>query len=256
MSITSVQNGASFNTTLAANTYVTIKGQGLSTTTAGRVWANADFTTNSNGTLNMPTSLDGTSVTVNGTAAYVYYVSPTQLNIITPGITATGNGIPVIVTLNGQSSAPSSVTLQNLAPAFFAYYPGTADDGKYLVAQHAATFTDVGKLGLYPTAPANFTTPAKPGETIVLYGTGFGPTSPPIAQGIVTDKVYNLSPTPTATLGGIAAQVSFAGLSPGFGQVYQFNVVVPSGLPDGDVPVVASTGGYSSPPLILTSIKN
>jgi uncharacterized protein (TIGR03437 family) len=55
-------------------------------------------------------------------------------------------------------------------------------------------------------------------------------------------------------IGNVVARVQFAGLiATG---VYQFNVVVPTGLPDGDVPVVASTGGYSSPGLVLTSIKN
>src|ERR1035438_8324530 len=97
MSIVSVQNGASFQNTLAANTYVTIKGSGLSTDTVGRIWAGPDFSSNSNGTLNMPTQLDGTSVTVNGQLAYLYYVSPTQLNFITPNITATGNGVPMVV---------------------------------------------------------------------------------------------------------------------------------------------------------------
>src|ERR1700722_13068922 len=52
MSIVSVQNGASFQNTLAANTYVTIKGSGLSTDTVGRIWAGPDFSSNSNGTLN------------------------------------------------------------------------------------------------------------------------------------------------------------------------------------------------------------
>ena len=250
--ISSVQNGATFQSTLAANTYVTVKGQGLSTDTVGRIWTGADFTSNSNGTLTMPTSLDGTSVTVAGTAAYLYYVSPTQINIITPNITAAGSGIPVVVNLNGQASAIFPVTLQSLAPGFFAYYPGTADDGKYLVAVHAANPTvDVGKVGLYPTAP-NLTTPAKPGETITLYGTGFGPTSPPITPGIVTDARYDLSPIPTATLGNITAQVLFAGLAPGEGQVYQFNVVVPLSAPDGDLPLVVNVNGTLSAPGMIT----
>ncbi len=208
--ISSVQNGASFSNTLAANTYVTIKGSGLSTDTVGRIWAGPDFSSNSNGTLNMPTQLDGTSVTVAGQLAYLYYVSPTQLNFITPSITSTGGGVPVIVNLNGQASTAFPVTLQSIAPAFFAYYPGTADDGKYLVAQHAANFTDVGKVGLYAAAP-NITTPAKPGETIILYGTGFGPTSPAIAPGIVTDGLYNITPAPTVTLGNIPVTILIRG---------------------------------------------
>jgi uncharacterized protein (TIGR03437 family) len=251
--ISSVLNGATLQpTTLAANTYVTIKGTGLSSTNPGRQWAGPDFPKNSNGTLGLPTSLDGTSVTVNGTPAYVEYISPTQINIITPNIAATGNGIQVIVDTNAQPGTPVPITLQNLAPSFFAYYPGTANDGKYLVAQHAATSTDVGPAGLYAGAPANFTTPAKPGETIVLYGTGFGPTSPPIAPGIVTDKTYNLSPTPTATLGGIPATVGFAGLIAGFAQVYQFNMAIPTNAPNGDLPLLVNVNGTQSVSGLIT----
>jgi uncharacterized protein (TIGR03437 family) len=244
--ISSVTNGATFQSTMAANMYVTIKGTGLSTTNPGRQWAGPDFTQNANGTTGLPSELDGTSVTVNGTPAYVEYISPTQVNIITPAIAATGSGIPVVVSLNGQASTTSSITLQDLAPSFFAYFPGTANDGKYLVAQHAANLSvDVGPVGLYPSAP-NLTTPAVPGETIVLYGTGFGPTSPPIVPGIVTNTTYNLSPTPTATLGGIPATVGFAGLIAGFAEVYQFNVVIPSNAPNGDLPFIVTVNGTES----------
>jgi uncharacterized protein (TIGR03437 family) len=244
-SISNVQNGASFQSTLAASTYATITGQNLSTNTTGRTWAGSDFTQNSNGTLNAPTSLDGTSVTVGGVSAYIYYVSPTQLNIITPPSQAAGNGVPVVVSVNGQQSSVFSATLQNLAPAFFEWFPGTADNGQYLVATHAdGTF--LGKVGLYPNTPANFTTPARPQETIILYGTGFGTTSPPIGAGIVTDKLYSLSPTPTATVGNIPATVAFAGLAGSFFQVFQFNIIVPPSAPNGDLPLVVTVNGTQS----------
>jgi uncharacterized protein (TIGR03437 family) len=238
--ISNVLNAATGQSTMAASTYVAIYGTGLSTTNPGRTWTAADFGANSDRTLNMPTNLDGTSVTVNGAPAYVYYISPTQLNIITPAIAATGNGIPVIVSLNDQPSAPFSVTLQNLAPSFFEWSP-------YLVAQHA-NYTNAGKVGLFPAAPANFTTPAKPGETILLYGTGFGPTSPAITAGIETDKsdYYLLNPTPTATLGSIPAAVSFAGLVAGDSQVSQLNVVIPSNAPNGDLPLIVNVNGTLS----------
>jgi uncharacterized protein (TIGR03437 family) len=248
--ISNVLNGATGQPTIAASTYVAIYGTGLSTTSPGRTWAPADFTTNGNGTLNMPTALDGTSVTVNGTPAYVEFVSPTQLNIITPAIAATGNGVPVVVSLNGQPSAAFPITLQSLAPSFFPWVPATADANKYLIAQHV-DFTNVGRLGLFPASvypgiSPTFTTPAKPGETIQLYGTGFGPTSPPITAGIETDKVYSLSPTPAATLGSMAAQVTFVGLIPPLSQVYQVNVVIPSSSPDGDFPLVLNVNGTLS----------
>jgi uncharacterized protein (TIGR03437 family) len=245
-SLTNVLNGATAQSTIAANTYAAIYGTNLSTTNPGRQWAGPDFTTNANGTLSLPTSLDGTSVTVNGAPAYVEYISPTQLNIITPAIAATGNGIEVVVTLNGKVSAAFPITLQNLAPSFFAWDPATADAGKYLIAQHAVGLTNVGKVGLFPGTSATFTTPAAPGETIVLYGTGFGATSPSIVPGIVTDKTYTLSPTPTATLGGIPATVGFGGLIAGFAQVYQFNVAIPANAPNGDLPLIVTVNGTQS----------
>ncbi|MDP9053338.1 MAG: hypothetical protein M3N93_03425 [Acidobacteriota bacterium] len=243
--ISNALNAATGQTTLAASTYAAIYGSGLSTTNPGRIWTAADFVANGNGTFKMPTSLDGTTVTVGGVPAYIEYVSPTQLNIVTPAAAGTGNGVPVVVSLNGQPSAVFSVTLQNLAPSFFAWSPATADAGKYLIAQHA-DYSNIGKVGLFPGTPASFTTPAKPGETILLYGTGFGPTSPPIAAGIETDKVYNLSPTPTATLGSIAATVAFAGLIPPESEVYQFDIVVPASAPAGDLPLVVNVNGTLS----------
>jgi len=100
----------------------------------------------------------------------------------------------------------------------------------------------------------NNSTPAAPGETIVLFGTGFGVTTPGAVSGGVVSTAAPLLLTPAILFDNVPGKVVFAGLiATG---VYQFNVVVPSGLPDGDVPVVASTGGYSSPALVLTSIKN
>jgi len=237
--ITAVFN-ATFQATMAASTYVAIAGTGLSTTNAGRKWAQSDFTANSDGTFNIPTSLDGTTVTVGGVPAYVEYVSPGQVNIITPATPATGNGIPVVVSLNGQPSAAFSITLQNLAPSFFEWSP-------YLVAQHSADYTNVGKVGLFPGTPATYTTPAKPGETIILYGTGFGPTSPPFTPGIeYVNGNYTLSPMPTATVGGIPAGVLFAGLGNSESDVYVVYVTIPPAAPTGDLPLVVNVNGTLS----------
>jgi len=249
--IANVQNAATFSTTLAPNTYAAVTGQNLSTTNPGRTWAGSDFTMNSDGTLNMPTSLDGTSVTIGGAPAYINYVSPGQVNIITPP-NVTGVNLPVVVTLDGQASATFNVTIQSLAPSFFTWQPGTPDFGKYLVAQHA-NGAKVGKVGLFPGTSANFTTPASPGETIILYGTGFGPTNPPIANGIETDdKLYALSPTPTATFGSAPATVTFAGLTVGLSQVYQFDVTIPANATNGDSPLVVTVNGVQSVPGLIT----
>ncbi len=220
---------------IAPNTYISIFGANLAG--SARVWAGSDFTANGTG---LPKSLDGTSVTINGKAAYVEYISPTQINAITPSDTATGSGIDVIVTTNGQASDPVSVTMNKIAPGFFTF------DGKYVAASDALTGTFIGKTGLFPTAP-DLTVPAKPGQIVTLYGTGFGSTNPVIADGQVTDKIYNLSPAPSINIGSSAAAVGFAALTPGFAQVYQFNVTVPATAPDGDLQIFAQSGGVSSP---------
>jgi uncharacterized protein (TIGR03437 family) len=250
VTISNVQNGATFQTTLAPSTYASIFGQNLSTTNPGRGWTAADFNMNADGTLDMPTSLDGTSVTIGGAAAYINYISPIQINIITPP-NVVGNNLPVVVTVNGQVSTAFSVNMQNIAPSFFTWQPATSDYGKYLIAQHA-DFTNIGKVGLFPGTSASFTTPAAPGETIILYGTGFGPTSPPIPDGIETDKVYSLSPTPTATFGNASATVVFGGLIPPFSQVYQFNVTIPSNALNGDSPLIVTVNGTQSVSGLIT----
>ena len=245
-SITSLSNSASYQPSFAGNTYISVYGTNLAVTT--RTWQASDF---KNGT-NLPISLDGVSATVNGVSAYVEYVSPGQINLITPNLPQTGTGIPVVVTTPAGPTVSSWVTIQPISPAFFTWITNTPDSGKYLVAQHAASYTNVGKTGLYPNSPPNFTTPAVPGETIILYGTGFGATSPAIAQGIITDKIYPLSPTPTATIGGLPAQVTFAGLVPPLSQVYQFNITVPASVPNGDQTLLVTVGGVKSVPGLIT----
>ena len=221
---------------VAPNTYITIFGTNLATNS--RTWTGSDF--GSSG-ITLPTALDGTSVMINGKPAYVEYISPTQINAITPADTSSGSGINVTVTTAGGTSDASSVTLNTIAPGFFTF------DGKYVAAADASTGAFIGKTGLLASAPT-LTTPAKPGEIITLYGTGFGATSPAIAPGIVTDKIYNLSPTPVIMVGGSAAAVGFAALTPGFAQVYQFNITIPATAPDGDLQIFAQTGsGPSSP---------
>ena len=141
---------------------------------------------------------------------------------------------------NGLTSATVSVTSQPLAPSLFLA-------GNYVAALHANN-TVVGP----PTVANN--TPAASGETIVLFGTGFGVTAPAAVSGQVVGTPAPLQLTPAILFDNVPGTVVYSSLiATG---VYQINVVVPAGLPNGDVPVVASTGGYSSPALVLTSIKN
>ena len=228
--VKSTVNAASFQPGLSQNSWVTITGTNLATTT--RLWTADELAGGK-----LPTSLDGVSVTVNGKDAYVEYISPTQINVVAPADDSTGN-VEVRVTANGQVGDAVIANLQTFAPAFFSF------DGKYVAATHADNSL-VGKTGLFASAPTA-TVPAKPGETVILYGTGFGPTNPAVAAGQVTSQLSPITTPYTLTIGGISATVSFAGLIPPYAALYQFNVQVPAAIADGDQPVVVQIGGITS----------
>ncbi len=83
--------------------------------------------------------------------------------------------------------------------------------------------------------------PARPGEIVLLYATGFGPTTPDLPSGQVITAPAPLANPVTVWIGGRLAEVQWAGISaPG---LWQLNVTVPVGLPDGDHAVVAEVGG-------------
>jgi uncharacterized protein (TIGR03437 family) len=132
----------------------------------------------------------------------------------------------VVVTTAAGASNSFTVNYAKFAPGLF---PATAP---YIVAQHANNS--------YVTASA----PAKPGEVIILWGTGFGPANPAVPAGQVFSGANPLANTVTATVGGQPAPVDFAGVV-GAGLV-QINLHVPSSLNNGDAAVVASVGGVST----------
>jgi uncharacterized protein (TIGR03437 family) len=106
----------------------------------------------------------------------------------------------------------------------------------------------LGPADLYP----GVTTPAKPGEIIVLYGNGFGPVGTPVTAGSVV-QWGTLPALPIVTIGGIAAQVQFAGLvTPG---EFQFNVVVPADTPPGDNVVSAIYNGVTTQSGVLLRVE-
>jgi uncharacterized protein (TIGR03118 family) len=221
-----IGNAADTQSSIAPNTFISIFGANLAPVT--RNWTTTDFA----GTA-LPTALSGVSVTVNGKPAFVYYISPKQIDVLTPVDTATGP-VDVVVTSNTMPSTTASVSLQQFSPALF-----LLKDGKSLAALHASGGV-VGAATLYP----GVSTPAKAGETIVLFGTGFGQTNPAIANGQIVTAPAVCVNTPTVSFGGTPAQVAFAGLvSAG---VYQFNVVVPGTAKAGDIPVTISMGPATS----------
>ena len=234
--VTLVANAEGGVATIAPNSWVEIKGSNLGPAGDTRIWQSPDFVNNQ-----LPASLDGVSVTVNGVPAYVYYISPTQVNILTPPNAISGS-VPVQVTDNGVISANFMVQAQAESPSFFVF-----GGGPYIAATHV-NGSYLGPTSLYP----GLTTPAQPGETIVLYANGFGPTSTPVVTGAETQS-GTLSPMPVITIGGVPAMVTFAGLvAPG---EFQFNVVVPPSLANGDQPTIAMYNGLTTQAGTLITVQ-
>ncbi len=232
-----IVNGASFQAGLVANSWVTILGANLSPVTD--TWANAIV----NGVL--PTSLDGVSVKVGDKPAYIYYVSPTQINILAPDV-AQGSTQVTVTTPSGTSST-FTVASSLYAPAFFPW-PNN---------QVVATLQDYSFAAKNGTWAGSTTVPAKPGDVLILWGTGFGPTSPAAPTGVQvpSTQTYSTSTPPTVTIDNVPATVYGAALAPGFVGLYQVAIQVPSTLADGDWPIVAAIGGVSSPSGMVLSIK-
>jgi uncharacterized protein (TIGR03437 family) len=220
-----VANGG---TAIAQNAWIVIKGLNLvpsTTPAAGFIWNSApDFAEGK-----MPTQLGGVGVTVNGKAAFIYFYcsaatstvcASDQINVLTPLDSTTGP-VSVVVTNNGTPTAASTANLVSSAPALLQF--GAAG---YAAATHVNGDL-LGPTTLYPGA----STPAQPGETIVVYGVGFGMPTTSLLNGSSTQS-GPLPYLPACSIGGTNAAVIFAGLiSPG---LYQINLTVPDSATTGD----------------------
>ena len=232
-----VVSGASFLPGIVPNSWVTILGTNLASTTDN--WNNAIV----NGQL--PATLDGVGVTIGGQPAYVNYVSPTQINVLAPDVGA--GSLSVTVTNSQGTSAAVTATSQSVGPAFFLWA------GKYAVATRQ-DYTWAVANGTFPTVT---TVPAKPGDVIILWGTGFGPTNPAAPDGVeVPPNSYPTASPVTVTVGGASATVYGAALAPGFAGLYQVAIQIPPSAPNGDLPVVATITGAQSPSTTLITVQN
>ena len=235
--ITGVVNGASFQPGVVANSWATIQGTNLASTTDN--W-NSSI---KNGQL--PDSLDGVTVLFDGMPAAVDYISPTQINVLVPNVTSSTT--QVVVTNAGSIGAGVSAPANQFGPAFFSWPENQ-------VVATRQDFSYAAKSGTFSTLT---TVAAKPGEVIILWGSGFGPTTPSVPIGVETptDTTYSTSTLPTITIDNVPATVYGAALAPGFAGLVQVAIQVPSSLGNGDWPVVAKIGGVQSASGLVLSVQ-
>jgi uncharacterized protein (TIGR03437 family) len=231
--ITGVTNNYSYipsgfpNSGVSPGSIFTIFGSGMASAPAGNV------TLESSAGSGIPTSLAGATltVTVGGTTVQpaMYYATPSQIAAVLPSDTPTG-AATLTVSYNNAKSKAFSFQVVPSALGLDTYY-GT---GTGLV-----TATNASTGALY-----NYTNSAKPGETIILWGSGLG------ADTADSDTTFTTTPHSVNTplqvyFGGIAGTLSYAGSS-GYPGLYQINVTVPENAPSSCYVGVAAVTGSGS----------
>jgi uncharacterized protein (TIGR03437 family) len=181
-------------------------------------------------------TLGNVQLTVNGTPAPLYYVSPGQVDFQIPYSVAPGPAL-VQVTSNGVPGMSAGITVQQAAPSILTW-TDTAGNVR-AIAQNSDYSLNTS------------TNCAAQGSYVTVYMMGSGPLNNPIASGAAApSSPYSQETlTPTATVGNATAAVSFAGMAPGFVGLMQVNITVPA--VSGDLPVQVQLGPFASNSALL-----
>ena len=230
-------------TAVAPGSWIEIYGTNLAS--ASRSWGGSDFDG-----VNAPTAIDGTSVTIGGQAAFVDYISPSQVNAQIPSTIGTGPQ-PVVLTNTLGSSPAFAVTVNRQQPGLLA--PSSfAIGGKQFVA---ATFSD-GSFVLPPGAITGLAARrAIPGDTVTLWGIGFGAVIPGVQAGQIVQQSTSLAAAFHVFFGSTEATVTFAGLAPATMGLYQINVTVPNVASGDSVPLSFTLDGTPASQKLYTAIQ-
>ena len=205
VTIAGISNAASGEQLFAPGEIISVYGTGL-----------GDFV-QSAGALPLTMFLAGFEASVNGNPAYLYYVSPDQVNLQIPYETAVG---PATLTVgNPYANATYNFQVSATAPGIF--------------------MTSTGFL--------NPTSSAAPGETVTLYVTGVGQVRPAVPDGEApTNPNTKPAQAVSLTVGGATAVTSYVGVPTWSVSVLQINFVIPATAAQGKQAVVVTVGGASS----------
>ena len=228
---------------VAPGSWVEIYGSTLADHT--RQWAGSDFTG-----INAPTMLDGVQVVIGGQKAYLDFISSGQVNAQLPSNIGPGP-MQITLTSGNVTSAPFNITVNATQPGLLAPPSFKIGGNQYVVAQ----FSD-GTYVLPAGSIAGVTSrPAMPGETIVIYGVGFGSVTPNIPAGQIVTQANQLSLPLHILFGQTPAQTPYFGLAPNFVGLYQFNVVVPAVSNNDLVPLTIKLGGVAVAQTLFIAVR-
>ena len=199
----------------------------------------------------LTTELAGTRLLVNGTPAPLFFVGPQQMNIQIPWELQGQTSVNLTVQSAGLNSPAVNVPLAPHGPGLFTLTGTGSGQGAIMIA---GTSSIAAEPGAYPGSR-----PVVAGETISIFGTGFGGVTnqPVTGDGAPSTPLAETTAQPVIRIGDLPAAVSFSGLAPGFVGLNQVNAVVPQGVAAGTaIPVNALIDGVQSNTVTIAVAPN
>jgi len=185
------------------------------------------------GSYPLPSTLEGTEVMLGGQALPLLYSSAGQINAQVPYGLTPNTQHQVVVRRGSVLSVPEPFTVAAAQPGIFTKNMQGTGQGIIMKSDQLTM--------------AEAATPASRGEVIVIYCSGLGAVTPAVKEGEAATVAARTVNETTLTIGGVKAEVQYAGVTPGFAGLYQINAVVPANAPSGnEVPVVATVAGQVS----------
>lgn len=231
---------------LSQDGLVTLFGSGFADASVSRNVTGSDLSNNA-----LPTNLANTCVEGNKVRWGLIYVSANQINAVANPMSTSGS-VPVTVIRNcGQASAgtsaPLNVKVAAQAPQFL------LEPGSNEIVALEPNGVKIGPTGLIPGVTF---VQAKANDILTAFGVGWGATSPAAVVGsIAPNGTADLTGSHSLTVGGKPANISYAGLAPGFAGLYQLNFAVPSGLKAGNQLIVLTVDGAKTPATAFIAVK-
>jgi uncharacterized protein (TIGR03437 family) len=227
---------------VAPGSWIEIYGSDLAVT--ARPWSGTDFTNRM-----APTILDGTIVRIGGVVAPIAYISGGQVNALVPAGLGSGAQTLTVTTLIG-TSAPVAIEVDATQPGIFA--PALLNVGGN---QYAGAVLADGSYAM-PAIDGIPSRPVRAGETITLYGIGFGPVTPEAPVGQIAGQASPIAGSLQVFIGGATATVTYAGLAPNSVGLYQINVTMPAGVEGDAVPLTFTFNGVAGRQSLFVAARN
>jgi uncharacterized protein (TIGR03437 family) len=231
----SVQNGASYTSNVVSpGGIVTLYGEDLGPNELATFQLDASN--------RIPASLSGSRILFNGTPGPLLYTSATQSSAIVPFSLDGAANVEIVAQYQDRVSLPLTVPVRPADPGLF------SADG---------TGSGAGAIVNGDGSINSLDSPAPPGSIVVLFGAGFGQTTPPSVEGTLTPAANppRLRAPVAVTIDGRPAEVLYQGPAPGaIAGLYQFNVRVPVGAPSGNLPVKITIAGAATQDNLTVSV--